>query len=148
MRKSKLKTPLAVLRTTIGLKQKQLAALVNKSQATIQSIELGRLKLSETLAERIVLETDVNLAWLLNGDPDAPIIKMDGRTRYSKHDFETAQASHENIEINNPKILQTSLNNWTQQLATLSHKAFKKQRFSLLYYRTKSFLDALEKEFG
>lgn len=80
MRPSQLKHSVAVLRTTIGLGQKEFADLIGVSASTVQSIELGankaghyRLKLGEKLAHRICLETDADLGWLLAGVPTAPI---------------------------------------------------------------------------
>jgi transcriptional regulator with XRE-family HTH domain len=70
MRQSPLRHRLAILRTTIGLTQKELAALVGCSTPTIQAVELGKLKLSEGLAERIALQTGIALPWLLGATPD------------------------------------------------------------------------------
>ena len=59
---------------------------------TIQSVELKTLPLSETLARRIVAETDVGLRWLLENDLEAPIVNYVGRP-YSRSDFEHKQAT-------------------------------------------------------
>jgi transcriptional regulator with XRE-family HTH domain len=91
MRPSPLRHPLAVLRQIIGLGQKQLAEHVGKSTPTIQAIELGKLKLSETLAARIEEETGVSAGWLLNGDVDRPIEHRSGAA-YHKDDYELARA--------------------------------------------------------
>lgn len=72
MRRSPLSHPLAVLRTTIGLTQKELGSLVNRAARTIQSIELGKLPLTEELALKTAHETGVDVAWLLAGKPDVP----------------------------------------------------------------------------
>lgn len=72
MRRSPLAHPLAVLRTTIGLTQKQMGALVNRAARTIQSIELGKLPLTEELALRLAEATGVDEAWLFAGDPKTP----------------------------------------------------------------------------
>lgn len=69
MRRSPLSHPLAVLRTTIGLTQKELGILVQRAARTIQSIELGKLPLTEELALKIAHETGVDVAWLLAGNP-------------------------------------------------------------------------------
>jgi len=70
MRRSPLSHPLAVLRTQIGLTQKQMGELVNRAARTIQSIELGKLPLSAELALRIAEATGVDEAWLFKGDPE------------------------------------------------------------------------------
>jgi transcriptional regulator with XRE-family HTH domain len=64
---------LAVMRRILRLKQSELAALAECSIATIQSIELNRLKLSKGLAARISLATGVNLDWLLENDINQPM---------------------------------------------------------------------------
>ena len=72
MRPSPLRHTLAILRTTIGLTQKELAGLVDRAPRTIQSIELEHLPLSEDLALRIAHETGVDESWLLQGDTSVP----------------------------------------------------------------------------
>ncbi len=79
MRSSPLKHPVAILRTTLGLGQKEFGYLVGRAWRTIQSIELGNLPLSTKLAERISDETGVSFDWLMKGDPDAPIMAEHGR---------------------------------------------------------------------
>ena len=79
MRISQLKHPLAVLRTTLGLGQGELAAKLGCSWRTIQSVELLDLTLSTKLAERICDQTGVHFDWLMKGDPEAPIIDERGR---------------------------------------------------------------------
>ena len=78
MRRSPLEHPVAVLRTAIGLGQKEFGKMVGRHWRTIQSIELGSLPLSAGLAERICDETGVHMNWLMNGDPEAPIIDERG----------------------------------------------------------------------
>ena len=74
MRPSPLRHKLAVLRTTLGLTQKEMAALIGCSTPTIQAIELGKLKLSEGLAEKIAFQTGVGLFWLLeDGQSPTPV---------------------------------------------------------------------------
>lgn len=72
MRISPLRHPLAVLRTTLGLTQKEMAQLVQRSARTIQAIELGKLPLSEELALMIAQATGVDAGWLLEKNPDTP----------------------------------------------------------------------------
>jgi transcriptional regulator with XRE-family HTH domain len=64
---------LALMRKILRLKQSELAALAECSVATIQSIELNRLKLSKGLATRISLATGVNYDWLLDNDIKKPM---------------------------------------------------------------------------
>lgn len=72
MRRSPLRHPLAILRTTIGLTQKELAALVDRAARTIQSVELGQLPLSEDLALAMAQATGIDAGWLLENNPATP----------------------------------------------------------------------------
>jgi transcriptional regulator with XRE-family HTH domain len=99
MRHSPLRHTLAVLRTTIGLTQKEMAELIGRSTRTIQAIELGQLSLGEDLALRIGEATGVDVNWLLDGNPDVPPVR--GVTalglgfkigNYTKKDFEAHRA--------------------------------------------------------
>jgi transcriptional regulator with XRE-family HTH domain len=72
MRPSPLRHPLAILRITIGLTQKEMGALVKRAARTIQSIELGKLPLCEDLALAIAEATGVDESWLFKGDTSAP----------------------------------------------------------------------------
>lgn len=91
MRPSPLRHRLAVLRTTLRLTQKELASLVGCSTPTIQAIELGKLKLSESLAERIALQTGAALFWLL-GDSDVAEPHDSTLDPITRETFERAQA--------------------------------------------------------
>ena len=99
MRNSPLRHPLAILRTTIGLTQKELGALVNRAARTIQSIELGHLPLTEELALRLAEATGVDEAWLFAGNPQTPppkglTLRQLGRSQgeYTKADYEYHRA--------------------------------------------------------
>jgi transcriptional regulator with XRE-family HTH domain len=111
MRNSPLRHTLAVLRTTIGLTQKEMAELVGRSTRTIQAIELGQLSLGEDLALRIGEATGVDVNWLLDGNPDVPPIR--GITalglgfkigEYSKKDFESHRAFIETPAASNEEV--------------------------------------------
>jgi transcriptional regulator with XRE-family HTH domain len=102
MRISPLRHPLAILRTTIGLTQKELAVLVDRAARTIQAIELGQLPLSEELALRIAKETGVNESWLLSGDTSVPpqrgaalLAFSPERRPYGREDYEWQRAYNE-----------------------------------------------------
>ena len=72
MRPSPLRHPLAILRSTIGLTQKEMGDLVGRAARTIQAVELGNLPLSEDLAILIAQATGVHVSWLLDGDTSVP----------------------------------------------------------------------------
>jgi transcriptional regulator with XRE-family HTH domain len=62
-------TCVAVLRTKLGLTVEQFARLIDKSVSTINSLESGRLALSQETAIRIEEETGVSMEWLLGNNP-------------------------------------------------------------------------------
>jgi transcriptional regulator with XRE-family HTH domain len=70
---SKRSHALAILRKNLGLRQPELAEMLGCSVATIQSIEVGRLKLSESLASRISAATGCDRDWLLRNDVSEPM---------------------------------------------------------------------------
>jgi transcriptional regulator with XRE-family HTH domain len=67
MRPSSKRTTVAVLREILGLSVEELAGLIGKSVPTVQSLESGRLKLSQETAVEISKKTGVSLKWLLDG---------------------------------------------------------------------------------
>src|SRR5687767_12494679 len=89
MRLSLLKHPLAVLRITLKLTQKEMADICEVSWSTIQAIEHGILRMSEAVAERLSIKADVSIDWLLKGDPEAPMVSQNGEP-YTKRHFEEA----------------------------------------------------------
>ncbi|MBN2507765.1 MAG: helix-turn-helix transcriptional regulator [Verrucomicrobia bacterium] len=92
VRVSARKHTVAVLRLTLGLSQKEFADLVKRSVATIQSIELGRLALSEELGEEIVRQTGISRAWLFGDEPNKPPVIF-GQEPYTRKCFEEAQVN-------------------------------------------------------
>jgi DNA-binding XRE family transcriptional regulator len=85
---SKSSHVLTVLRKNLALRQTELAKMVGCSVNTITSIEVGRLKLSESLAKRIAVVTECDEQWLLANDvsvpmPNAPVV-IDVTGRFSR----------------------------------------------------------------
>jgi DNA-binding XRE family transcriptional regulator len=73
MSASKNSHVLSVLRKNLALRQSELAEMLGCAKATITSIEVGRLKLSESLADRIVAVTGCDRDWLLANDITVPM---------------------------------------------------------------------------
>ena len=99
MRVSPLLHPLAVLRTTIGITQKQMGDFVNRAARTIQSIELRKMPLTDELALRIAEATGVDEAWLAEGNPNIPprkgltlLAAGKGDGEYTKADYQYYRA--------------------------------------------------------
>lgn len=115
MRRSPLSHPLAVLRTTIGLTQKEMGDLVKRAARTIQSIELCKLPLTEELALRVAEATGVDEGWLFAGDPLTPPRKGltlqqigHGQGDYTRADYEYHRAFLE-TPIASPEQLRAAI---------------------------------------
>src|SRR5436190_17076233 len=98
MRVSPLRHTLAVLRTSLGLGQKEMGELVRCSKPTIQAVELGKLQLSQDLATRIQIATGADVGWLLRNDVTAPPIQINGEA-FTRESFENHRAQVENPDV-------------------------------------------------
>ncbi len=72
LRGSPLPHPVAALRTTLGLTQKEIGDVANRAARTIQPEALGKPALSEELAVRLAESRGIDERWLLEGNPEAP----------------------------------------------------------------------------
>ena len=145
MRPSPFRHTLAVLRTAIGLTQKEMASLLGCSTPTIQAIELAKLTLSTRLAEKIALKTGVSLTWLLQNDTTLPPDDVNGRP-YSKAIFEQVQALEQG-PANHPQDLDQCLTLTHVNLARMTAlllKAYKENKLNLAAYKiAKAFVPLL-----
>jgi transcriptional regulator with XRE-family HTH domain len=94
---SKKKTTVAVLRQILGITVEEFSKLIDKSVTTVNSLETGRLKLSEETAFRIQQETGVEMSWLLTAkSKEKPYVFEPGgygfKRPYTKELFELTQA--------------------------------------------------------
>jgi transcriptional regulator with XRE-family HTH domain len=148
MRKSAQKHTLAVLRLQLGLGQKEFAELVECSRPTIQSIELGRLPLSDKLADRISRETGIGIAWLKKNDVRKGPLDYEDKP-YTKDLFERIQANRGmRDEHTLDAIARLALMIQTTRIAGLFLSAYKRGEFSLCSYKLAKALDDLETRFG
>jgi DNA-binding XRE family transcriptional regulator len=139
MRRSPQRHTLAILRTLIGLTQKEMAHLINRKRPTIQAIELGKLELSLNLAQQINIQTGVSTEWLLTNDITRPPIAQDGAP-FTKPTFESIQAN-----LRAPKTTMVSLfelwSTWglfmrqVKMLATLYREAYKSENVQRVFYK-------------
>jgi transcriptional regulator with XRE-family HTH domain len=83
-------TNLRQLRKFLGKTQLEMADLSGCSRYMIVSIEVGRFPLSPRIAAEISKRTGVDVAWLMGGDRDAPMVSLTGQP-YSLEDFERRQ---------------------------------------------------------
>jgi len=92
---SQRKTPVSILRQQLSLSVEAFAKLIGKSIVTVNSLETGRLKLSEETAHTISQETGVAMNWLLAGKTkrDPYFFDPEGHIQpYRKEHFERVQS--------------------------------------------------------
>jgi transcriptional regulator with XRE-family HTH domain len=94
MRPSPERHNLARLRVFLKLRQKEMAELAGCSTHTIQSVELGRLALSELLARKISNATGISAGCLLRNDLKAPLIS-DHFEPFTVEDYNQRRAERE-----------------------------------------------------
>lgn len=138
MRPSFLRHPVAVLRTFLKLGQGQFAEILGCSVSTIQSVETGRLKLSDGLAMRISDAMKVSVAWLLDGDPSAPMLDLAGRpyTLGSGQDGMSSRKKHATSYLSQSVAL----------LEEIFEEAEISNRDALVGYKVLNALEQLKKE--
>jgi|GEM_PF-2969555 transcriptional regulator with XRE-family HTH domain len=78
-RPSLVRTNIARLRLALSLNQQQFARLLRRSTASVQSLEMGRLRLSGQLAGEIATRTGVHPRWLMENDLNETPYDMLGR---------------------------------------------------------------------
>lgn len=154
MRPSPQRHTLAVLRTLIGFTQKELAQILECSTPTVQAVELGKLKLSLDLAERVHFQTGVCTEWLLADDVSQPPVSPQGKP-YTKARFEEMQAA-----LLSPKKSGTDAlaELWRTRemfmknvkvLAILYTEAYKRGKVPIVFYKgLMSTKELFEKEIG
>jgi len=148
MRPSPHRHTLAVLRTFLGLTQKEMADLIECSRPTIQAIELKKLSLSSKLADRIRLETGISLPWLLGDRPDLPPVDYQSKP-YTKELFDRIRAdSARPNHMRDDMTARFALTLHTAEVADLLLAAFAKDRTQLCSYKLSCALRTLRKEFG
>jgi transcriptional regulator with XRE-family HTH domain len=174
MKRSPLRHNLARLRLFLKLGQKELADLVGCTSHTIQSVELGRLPLSEDLARRISAATGIHLRWLMENDLETPTVKRDGFATntiiaddvleapragtplqkikswaYTRHDFEAAQARK---KFSHNDLTQTLSADYSAsfygQIRAILSSAGKRDLADVATWKIAKFLDDCRREFG
>lgn len=149
MRVSPRSHTLAVLRILVGLTQKEMAAALECSAPTIQAIELGKLKMSDRLAELCSLKTGISLNWLLKNDVNQPPVDIMGR-KYTKSTFEDYQAHAGFQQDQFGGALSTVFCRSTNigRLEALILRAYTDDKMPLCAYKLAQAFEKLEQEFG
>jgi transcriptional regulator with XRE-family HTH domain len=153
MRRSPKRHPLAVLRLTLGLTQKEMADVAGTATITVKSIESGKRPLKEKLAEHIAAITGVQLYWLLGGDPRAPIIAENGEP-YTRELFESnrrllfdrkhSKQRHE-AEYN---FIPEALGLFLANAYSILRQGHSKHRLAWTIYKLQTAVDAVVNELG
>jgi transcriptional regulator with XRE-family HTH domain len=149
MRPSPFRHTLAVLRTAIGLTQKEMATLAECSTPTIQAIELGKLRLSDKLGQLIARNTGASLTWLMADDTTRPAVNEEGNP-IDKGTFEAFRATALFDQHPDFKLFQImNLGGiYEHRLKAALLRGFKANSLSLCAYRLSKFFDDLEKAIG
>jgi transcriptional regulator with XRE-family HTH domain len=98
MKPRKHKHNLSRVRAYLGLRQKEMGALVGYSMRAIQSVENRTMTLSEPLAYRISAATGIDAHWLLENDLQAPF-KADDFRPFTKKYYRQRQLDRERGRI-------------------------------------------------
>ena len=127
-----------------------MAEVLGYSKATVQAIELGKLKLSDRLAGVASLKTGINLAWLLDNDVIKPPVDVKGEP-YTKETFEKIQASLNAIKTDGTIGFDAAGHaggvNYGRLLALIL-RAYKNDNIALCAYKLAKTFDKLEEDFG
>ena len=90
--KRKKRTPIAVLRHTLGSYEGQeevFGATVECSVSWVKKVSSGLRTITPKTARQVSLATGVSEKWLLAGDPEAPILERDDVTPYTRESYES-----------------------------------------------------------
>src|SRR5215831_21391495 len=143
MRTSSKRTTAAVLRSIIGIKDWEMAKLLDCSISTIYSVESGRLKLSEALGTRMFHETGISLNWLLAGNPEAPPISERDEP-YTRAIYTRAQAEKEGFNNRHADLLAMDEVGLCARVIAILEAANKNKNYFMVNYELSKALQVLE----
>jgi hypothetical protein len=118
-----------------------MAEFAECSPATIQAIELGKLKISDRIARLVFVNTGVSLEWLLANDTSVPPTDHDTKEPLSKDTFEAHRAGLFAPNRGDTKALGQLFDLWTlyarqvDVYSILLAEAYKKNREGLFAYK-------------
>lgn len=144
---------IATIRKGIDYTQAQFGGLIGRSRPTVQAIELGKLRLTEELAQKVSEETGVSLKWLLEEDPDTePYSEMGaGHAPWNREIFEHIQASKHPVhfvrsqgQVDSAAIAIESIIDWLPIFSA----ATKTGKNYLALYHLSKFLRDMRNKFG
>ncbi len=131
------------------LDQAQFAKLVGCSVYTLQSIEAGRLKLSEELARRISAATGVDFRWLIENDLTAEIITSTGAP-YTRTHHDHAQSLKKRGEFDTfmAHLIEDYAASFYGQIRAMLSSAVKKELGEVAVWKMATFLEQCRDRFG
>jgi transcriptional regulator with XRE-family HTH domain len=143
------RTTVAVVREELGLSRQEFADLIGKSDATVSSLENGRLQLSERTALAIHKKTGVRMTWLLTGDPNTPPVNIEGKP-WTKEDYEKGAFEFHHLDNPTEEVAKTFATFYNAVLESIFVKQIREDadRASIVITRVEQFLEDLQKEFG
>jgi transcriptional regulator with XRE-family HTH domain len=148
--RSNLQHPVAILRSFLGLTQKEFAEIAKCATSTVQAIELFKLKLAESRAQTISKATGCSLKWLLANDISAPMRNLRGDL-YTPNDFDDAriaiQAGGRQDLVNGRKVVETEFVIDCSRLAKTLVAACETEDYPRWRYRMEFVLEQFENEF-
>lgn len=144
---SQLKTTVAVLRSIIGISDADFARLLDCSPTTIHSLESGRLKISESMAARIIHQTGVDADWLLDNDPKMAA-RAKNRQPYTREIFGAAQATSRRLKHATQKEIAGHSIDWMGTARAILTKANSSGRYFMALYKLRRALWEIGAEFG
>jgi transcriptional regulator with XRE-family HTH domain len=137
------RTTTAVVRSELGMSLQEFADLIGKSPSTVESLEGGRLRLSETTALVISKKTGVSIQWLLAGDPSAPMTNSNDEG-WTIRAFEKGASEATYLLLNNEEPFDAL---FARIRNLLKGQAYDPDKFVIVVNRIDQFLDRLSKEF-
>ena len=137
----------------LGLGQKEMAEILERSKPTVQAIELGKLRLTEELAHRTSVKTGVSMEWLLDNDTSKPPIERLTNKPYTKISFEKAQSESEfDSSGSNPGwgagLVEVTMAMLLQQICCLLVYSYTKNNFQICSYKIRKQFEKIQNEYG
>jgi transcriptional regulator with XRE-family HTH domain len=137
------------MRSVAGITMEQLAHLIGCNRNSLQQIELGRLKLSEKMAQKIALHTGIDMNWLSRGDYRArPISQHDPNLPYTREIYQRTRAdiSRPRADPMDGRMLDCFLASAYQQLCAAALEAYERDDLIYFYYQARESLESVTKQ--
>jgi transcriptional regulator with XRE-family HTH domain len=148
MSRSKGKTTLAVLRGIIGITAEQMGKRLGCSKHTINSIEIGRIKLGEERAQKLSQSTGVSLSWLLANNPAVPPVTSHGVAYTHALSVEYEAKKKRFYDQQRPWFRRSNAIGFCAQLFAILENANAQKKYFMATYKVDESIKKLQQEFG